>query len=130
MLKLNHINLSTSDVPGLTYFFERCLNFKVTERRGSNKFAVLEGEGPFYLILMHGKDTTSTSYPAMFHIGFILNDEAAVRATHQCMIEAGYAAPTPEIIQRGGDPTFGFYHSAPGGILVEVSAPAVSPKAQ
>ena len=130
MLKLNHINLSTSDVPGLTDFFERCLNFKVTERRGSNKFAVLEGEGPFYLILMHGKDTTSTSYPAMFHIGFILNDEAAVRATHQCMIEAGYAAPTPEIIQRGGDPTFGFYHSAPGGILVEVSAPAVSPKAQ
>ncbi len=49
MFKLNHINLSTSDVPGLAAFFESCLNFKITERRGSNKFAVLEGEGPFYL---------------------------------------------------------------------------------
>jgi hypothetical protein len=51
MLKFNHINLSTTAVPGLSDFFERCLDFKVTERRGSNKFAVLIGEGPFYLIL-------------------------------------------------------------------------------
>ena len=39
------------------------------------------------------------------------------------MIDAGYAAPSPERIQRGGPPTFGFYHSAPGGILVKVSTP-------
>lgn len=125
MLTLNHINLTTSDVPGLSDFFERCLNFKVTERRASNKLAILEGEGPFYLILMHGKDAASTSYPAMFHIGFVVADEAAVRTTHRRMIEAGYAAPAPERIQRGGDPTFGFYHPAPGGILVEVSTPIV-----
>ncbi|MEI9981256.1 MAG: VOC family protein [Edaphobacter sp.] len=126
MFKLNHINLSTSDVPGLAAFFESCLNFKITERRGSNKFAVLEGEGPFYLILMHGKDAANTSYPAMFHIGFVVQDEAAVRATHQRMIEAGHAAPAPERIQRGGDPTFGFYYPAPGGILVEVSTPILT----
>jgi catechol 2,3-dioxygenase-like lactoylglutathione lyase family enzyme len=121
MLKLNHINLSTSDVPGLSDFFERCLDFKVTERRGSNKLAVLEGEDNFYLILMHGKDASHTSYPAMFHIGFVVKDEETVRRTHQRMIEAGYEAPPPARIQRGGDPTFGFYHPAPGGILVEVS---------
>jgi hypothetical protein len=44
MLKLNHMNLTTADVPGLTSFFERCFDFKVTERRGSDKFAVLKGE--------------------------------------------------------------------------------------
>jgi catechol-2,3-dioxygenase len=126
MLKFNHINLSTTDVPGLSDFFERCLDFKVTERRGSNKFAVLIGEGPFYLILMHNKDTASPIYPALFHVGFIVEDEATVRATHQRMIDAGYAAPAPERIQRGGDPTFGFYHSAPGGVLVEVSTPAAT----
>jgi len=125
MHTLNHINLSTSDVPGLTDFFERCLNFKVTERRGTGKFSVLEGEDGFALILMHGKDAANSSYPAMFHVGFIVEDEAKVRATHQRMIDAGYAAPSPERIQRGGPPTFGFYHSAPGGILVEVSTPVV-----
>jgi catechol 2,3-dioxygenase-like lactoylglutathione lyase family enzyme len=122
MLKFNHINLSTSDVPGLADFFERCLNFKVTERRGSNKLAVLEGEGPFYMVLMHGKDA---AYPATFHVGFVVEDEATVRATHQRLIDAGYAAPAPERIQRGGDPTFGFYHAAPGGVLVEISTPIV-----
>jgi catechol 2,3-dioxygenase-like lactoylglutathione lyase family enzyme len=128
MLKLNHINLSVSDVPSLSDFFERCLNFKVTERRGNNKFAVLEGEDGFVLILMHGKDVTTASYPAMFHVGFIVKDEATVRAIHQRMIAAGYEAPTPERIQRGGDPTFGFYHPAPGGVLVEVSTPIVAMK--
>ncbi|WP_260734969.1 VOC family protein [Tunturiibacter lichenicola] len=122
MLKLNHINLSVSDVPALSDYFERCFNFKIAERRGSNKFAVLVGEDDFALVLMHGKDVTPTSYPAMFHVGFILADETAVRATHQRMIQAGYVAPEPERIQRGGPPTFGFYHPAPGGILVEVSA--------
>ncbi|WP_353064050.1 VOC family protein [Tunturibacter psychrotolerans] len=128
MLQLNHINLSVSDVPALSDFFERCLNFKVTERRGNNKFAVLEGEDSFVLILMHGKDVTTASYPTMFHVGFIVKDEATVRATHQQMIAAGYEAPPPARIQRGGDPTFGFYHPAPGGILVEVSTPIVAMK--
>jgi catechol 2,3-dioxygenase-like lactoylglutathione lyase family enzyme len=128
MLKLNHINLSVSDVPALSDFFERCLKFKVTERRGNNKFAVLEVEDGFALILMHGKDVKTASYPSVFHVGFIVKDEATVRATHQRMIEAGYEAPPPASIQRGGDPTFGFYHSAPGGILVEVSTPIVAMK--
>ncbi len=123
MLKLNHINLSVSDVPAFSDFFERCFNFKVSERRGNNKFAVLEGEDGFILILMHCKDVSHISYTAMFHIGFIVNDEETVRRTHQRMIEAGYAAPAPARIQRGGDPTFGFYHPAPGGVLVEVSTP-------
>jgi catechol 2,3-dioxygenase-like lactoylglutathione lyase family enzyme len=126
MLKLNHINLSVSDVPALADFFERCLNFKVAERRGTGKFAVLEGEDDFALILMHGKDATHTTYPAMFHIGFILADEATVRATHQRMIDEGHAAPTPAIINRGGPPAFGFYYPAPGGVLVEVSSPTTS----
>lgn len=28
-----------------------------------------------------------------------------------------------EVLERGGDPTFGFDHTAPGGITVEVSTP-------
>jgi catechol 2,3-dioxygenase-like lactoylglutathione lyase family enzyme len=128
MLKFNHVNLLVSDVPGLAQFFERCFDFKVTERRGDGRFAVLEGSDGFILILMHGKDAVHTSYPPLFHVGFLVRDEQEVSALYQRMKDAGYEPPAPAILQRGGEPTFGFYYPAPGGIVVEVSTPAQHPK--
>jgi catechol-2,3-dioxygenase len=124
MLKFNHVNLTVSDVPGLTEFFERCFEFKVSERRGAGRFAVLCGSDGFILILMHGKDAVHTSYPPLFHLGFLVRDEAEVTAAYQRIKNAGYEPPVPAILKRGGDLTFGFYHAAPGGIIVEVSATA------
>jgi len=43
MLKLNHVNLTVSDVQGLATFFEKVFAFTITERRGNGNFAVLEG---------------------------------------------------------------------------------------
>ena len=28
---------------------------------------------------MHGKDAANSSYPAMFHVGFVVEDESKVR---------------------------------------------------
>ena len=126
MLKLNHLNLTVGDVPAVCNFFEQCSAFKVTERRGTGKFAVLEGKDGFALILMHGKDETELRYPDLFHIGFLVSDESQVHATWEQMAAAGYEPPKPEILKRGGDKTYGFYHPIPGGVLVEVSAPAAS----
>jgi catechol 2,3-dioxygenase-like lactoylglutathione lyase family enzyme len=126
MYKFNHINLTVSDVPGCTDFFERCFAFKVTERRGNGRFAVLQGQDGFILILMHGKDGVHTTYPPLFHVGFLVTDEESVRAAYQRIKTAGYEPPVPAILERGGDPTFGFYHAAPGGITVEVSTPAIN----
>ncbi len=125
MLKLNHVNLTVNDVAACADFFESCFAFKVTERRGNGRFAVLEGQDGFVLILMYGKDEKHTSYPPLFHIGFLVHTEEAVRTTHARIKTAGYDAPAPGILDRGGDPTFGFYHQAPGGITVEVSTPAL-----
>jgi catechol 2,3-dioxygenase-like lactoylglutathione lyase family enzyme len=124
MLKLNHVNLTVSDVRGLSDFFERGFGFTVTEQRGNGRFAVLEGMDGFILILMYGKDGAHTSYPALFHLGFLVGEEEQVREVYRRLKEAGYEAPAPEILERGGGPTFGFYCKAPGGILVEVSTPA------
>jgi catechol-2,3-dioxygenase len=124
MLNFNHVNLTVSDVPGLTGFFERCFSFQVSERRGNGNFAVLNGSDGFILILMHGKDALHTSYPPLFHIGFVVHDEEEVNAAYERIKAAGYDPPPPGILKRGGEPTFGFYHSAPGGITVEVSTPA------
>jgi catechol 2,3-dioxygenase-like lactoylglutathione lyase family enzyme len=130
MLKFNHVNLTVSDVAGLTRFFKDCFDFKVTETRGNGRFAVLEGSDGFILILMHGKDAVHTTYPPLFHMGFVVHDEQAVISAHQRIKEAGYEPPAAEILQRGGDPTFGFYYRAPGGIVVEVSTPAKRPPLQ
>jgi catechol-2,3-dioxygenase len=124
MTKLNHINLAVFDVPELSRFFQVAFGFRVVEERGSGKFAVLLGEDGFALILMHDKKVTSSTYPAPFHIGFLLASEEEVKQHHAHIIDAGFDAPAPDILERGGAKTFGFYCHAPGGVMVEVSARA------
>jgi len=124
MTHLNHINLAVSNVPELTRFFEAGFGFHTTERRGLGKFAVLIGEDGFALILMHDKSVSPGSYPQPFHIGFLVASEELVRQHYARITDAGFDAPTPTILDRGGAKTFGFYCHAPGGVLVEVSAPA------
>jgi catechol 2,3-dioxygenase-like lactoylglutathione lyase family enzyme len=124
MTKLNHINLAVSDVPQLTRFFETGFGFRVAEERGMGKFAVLLGEDGFALILMHDKKVTSSTYPALFHIGFLLASQEEVQQHHARIVDAGFDASAPAVLERGGAKTFGFYCHAPGGVMVEVSARA------
>lgn len=124
MIRLNHINLAVYDVPQLTRFFTEVFDFRLQERRGQGNFSVLVGEDDFALILMHDKRVDANTYPALFHVGFLVNSKEEVKARHSRIVDAGFEAPAPEILNRGGSPTFGFYCKAPGGVLVEVSAPA------
>lgn len=123
MTQLNHINLGVSDVPELARFFQEGFGFRIEETRGIGKFAVLLGEDGFVLILMHNKNVTVDTYPALFHLGFLVDSYQAVRERHQRIVEARFEAPAPAILQRGGGKTFGFY-AKPHGLMVEVSCPA------
>jgi lactoylglutathione lyase len=123
MIQLNHINLGVSNVPDLVRFFQAGFGFRVEETRGMDKFAVLLDEDGFVLILMHDKSVTDDTYPALFHVGFLVDSYEAVRERHQRIVDAGFEAPTPAILQRGGGKTFGFY-TKPHGLMVEVSCPA------
>jgi len=124
MTKLNHTNLAVSDVPELTRFFQTAFGFRVAEQRGTGKFAVLLGEDGFALVLTHDKRVASSTYPALFHVGFLLTSEEEVQQHHARIVGAGFDAPAPAILDRGGARTFGFYCHAPGGVMVEVSAHA------
>ena len=124
MTQLNHINLGVSNVPELVRFFEAGFGFRVEETRGMWKFAVLMGEDGFVLILMHDKNVNEDTYPALFHVGFLLDSYVAVREKHRRIVDAGFDAPVPSILERGGGKTFGFY-AKPHGVTVEVSCPAV-----
>ncbi len=122
MTKLNHINLAVSDVPELTRFFQTGFGFRLAEQRGTGKFAVLLGLDGFALVLTHDKKVTSSTYPALFHVGFLLTAEEEVQQHHARIVDAGFDASAPAVLERGGDKTFGFYCHAPGGVMVEVSA--------
>jgi catechol 2,3-dioxygenase-like lactoylglutathione lyase family enzyme len=124
MTTLNHLNLAVSNVPELASFFQAGFNFRVVEQRGLGKFALLFGENGFVLTLMHDKKVDASTYPAMFHVGFQVSSQQEVLRHHALLSEAGFFAPTPNLLDRGGPKTFGFYCNAPGGVMVEVSAPA------
>jgi catechol 2,3-dioxygenase-like lactoylglutathione lyase family enzyme len=124
MTKLNHINLAVSNVPELTRFFQSAFGFHLTDQRGTGKFAVLVGDDGFALVLSYDKNASAKPYPGLFHVGFLFATEDEVNRYHQRIVEAGFDAPIPAILQRGGPKTFGFYCNAPGGVTVEVSANA------
>jgi catechol 2,3-dioxygenase-like lactoylglutathione lyase family enzyme len=124
MTKLNHVNLPVSNVPELTRFFQTAFGFRVLEQRGLGKFSVMLGEDGFALVLSHDKSVAPDTYPGLFHVGFLVASQGEVNRLHEKIVEAGFEAPQPGILVRGGGKTFGFYCHAPGGVMVEVSTPA------
>ncbi|HEV2647148.1 MAG TPA: VOC family protein [Acidobacteriaceae bacterium] len=114
---LNHINLSVAEVAPIARFFQQVFAFRIIHEQGSS-FAVLSGADGFVLTLMIDKSVTDETYPRNFHIGFFQPDKAAVEQLHARILELGFDAPAPGILRTN---TFGFYASAPGRILVEVS---------
>jgi catechol-2,3-dioxygenase len=121
MHRLNHANLTTYNVPALRMFLERIFDLRTLETRG-DKFAVLRDDDGFLLALMFDKHMTPEhGYPGFFHVGFLQDSRESVDERHSAVAAAGYEAPAPGILQRGGPPTYGFYCNAPGGVRVEVS---------
>ncbi|AYL96387.1 VOC family protein [Mucilaginibacter celer] len=119
-LKLNHINLTVTDVAASAHFFEQHFGFKIAEVKGENMLAILEGTGGFVLVLM--ADTSNrkgnNTYPEMFHIGFLVDTADEVNKIYEGLKKAGLATERAPGNLRGG---FGFYFNAPGGILTEVT---------
>lgn len=121
MHTLNHANLTTYDVPALRTFLEGIFGLSTLETRG-DKFAILQDAQGFLLALMFDKHMTAEKgYPGFFHVGFLQDGRSDVEDRHAAVVAAGYEAPAPAMLQRGGPPTYGFYCNAPGGVTVEVS---------
>jgi catechol-2,3-dioxygenase len=121
MAILNHTNLTTYNVPALTYFFCPVFDFQVIDKPG-DKLAVLRNSEGFLLTRMYDKVMTpERGYPGLFHVGFLQPTQHAVEMMHEGLSARNYVAPKPTKLQRGGPETYGFYYEAPGGVLVEVS---------
>jgi catechol 2,3-dioxygenase-like lactoylglutathione lyase family enzyme len=121
VMQLKHLNLTTSDVSGLAAFFERFFAFRRALERGSGAFTILNNDEDFVLTLMKAKSHDPVGYPETFHVGFYLDDPAAVHIKHDELAAAGLA---PGEIQ-GGRNMRGthFYCIAPGNVVIEVATP-------
>lgn len=121
MNTINHLNLSTSDVTGLAYFFAQVFDFRMIGEHGTGNFVVMKAESGFVLTLMMDKTLEEKPYPAGFHLGVLQSSRDAVLDLHTRIQAIHPAVPPPGSIRRD---TFGFYVHAPGGVLVEVSCVA------
>ena len=118
-MKLNHIDLQVSDVSAARTFFETHFGFRCTFQR-REELAILEDDGGFSFGVSNLFHSDPPVYPRDFHIGFILEREADVRATHQRLTAAGVEMKTD--LSKGG-PNLYFMCTGPDGLMIEVRAP-------
>ena len=113
LMKLNHLNLTVTDVAETRKLFETYFGFTGFKEVGNEKFALLFGEDGFVLNLMSG---AQVSYPETFHIGFTQESEERVNEINQRLKDDGFDVEPPKRFHGG----WTFYFRAPGGIPIEV----------
>lgn len=92
-MRLNHLNLTVTDVPAASAFLERYFGLRVTG--GNAGMAFLTDEDGFILSLMKVGKSASVAYPSTFHIGFSVTSEDQVDAVNRRLREDGYDVAAP-----------------------------------
>ena len=115
-MRLNHLNLTVTDVPEARGFLEKYFGMK--DGGGNNNIGFLSDENGMVLTLTSMKvgGEVEVKYPATFHIGFIQPNRQRVDEINARLAADGYQVPAPSI-QHG---SYTFYFTAPGGFTVEV----------
>lgn len=115
-MKLNHLNLTVTDVRAAAEFLERY--FGLQSRGGNAGMAFLSDDDGFVLTLMKAsKAAGEVIYPGNFHIGFFVESEEKVDEVNGRLKDDGYDVAPPERHHA-----YTFYVAAPGGFTVELGA--------
>jgi lactoylglutathione lyase len=112
-MKLNHLNLTVTDVRAASDFLEKYFGLQSTGGNAGMAF-LTDGDG-FVLSLMKAGRTTEVKYPGYFHIGFFVESEEKVNEINHRLKEDGYDVAPPERHHA-----YTFYVEAPGGFSVEL----------
>lgn len=115
-MKLNHLDLQSADVPALVHFLVTHFDLTARTRLDSPRIAILDDGAGFTLVIQHD---AAPIYPPGFHIGFIVDDPALVRARRDELAAAGVTISPVEVDGRGTR----CYTHAPGPLLIEISSP-------
>jgi lactoylglutathione lyase len=118
-MKLNHLNLTVTDVKAATRFLEKYFGMRDMGGNGGMGFLTDDDNNwGFVLTLMKASEGTQGKYPSTFHIGFFVESEETVNEINRRLKEDGYDVPAPE----KNNHAYGFYVNAPGGFTVELGA--------
>lgn len=116
-MKLNHLNLTVSDVPDAQAFLKTYFGFEPAFGASQDDpVAVLKDDNGLLLTLMNPQNEDKVTYPGMFHIGFVQNSRAEVDAVYERLRGAGFKAKSAHEFHGA----YTFYVKAPGGFTVEV----------
>jgi len=93
-MKLNHLNLTVTDVRAAGEFLEKY--FGLRKMGGKAGMAFLSDEDGFVLTLMKAGRATNVAYPKTFHIGFFRENEARAerRPTTVFLLTTMFLQPT------------------------------------
>lgn len=116
-MKLNHLDLQSTDVQALAAFFVDHFDLVRRSNDRSPAIAILGDEAGFSLVIQRDP---APLYPEGFHLGFIHDAVAPVAAHRERLVAAGIECGPIDVNARGTR----FYLRAPGGLLVEVSTPS------
>jgi len=115
-MKLNHLNLTVSNVLEAHRFLEKHFGLKGLGGKPSAAMGFLSDDNGLVLSLFRAANGSEVKYPPGFHVGFVQESEAQVDQISQRLREDGIEVPKPAR-QHG---SWTFYFKAPGGFTVEV----------
>lgn len=120
-MKLNHVNLTSVDVPGDRAMFETYFGLHCSTMRG-NALAVMHDEhGMIFVLNDFARKRGDFTYPEdsdVHHIGFIQDSKSQVDAINARLKADGWDVPEP----RNYHGAWTFYFKAKGGYFIEVAA--------
>jgi len=119
-MKLNHLNLTVSNVLEAHHFLEKHFGLKsYGEMAPRETMSFLSDDDGMVLALFRVAKGAEVRYPAGFHVGFIQESEERVNEINRQLKEDGYDVPPPSR-QHG---SWTFYFTCPGGgFVIEVLA--------
>lgn len=116
-MKLNHLNLTVTDVVATRLFLEKYFGLRGMEGAKPNPgFDFLRDDNDIVLTLIRFPKGKEIEYPSTFHIGFIQESEERVNEINQQLKDDGYDVPAPARMHG----SWTFYFRCPGGFTIEV----------
>jgi len=118
-MKLNHLNLTVSNVLETHRFFEKYFGLKeFGSLAPSEAMSFLADDNGMVLALMRPTGGAEVKYPPGFHVGFVQDSPERVNQINDRLRADGYQVPKPARLHG----SWTFYFKSPGGFTIEVLA--------
>jgi catechol 2,3-dioxygenase-like lactoylglutathione lyase family enzyme len=119
-VKLNHINLTSIDIPADVSMFETYFGLRTLLMRGKAIAVIQDDDGMALVLNDFAKKRCTFAYPEdsdIHHIGFIQDSREQVDALNSRLKADGWEVPEP----RDYHGAWTFYFKTKGGYFIEVA---------